>query len=129
MTTELWLLIAALMVYGLYLGAQSTILRWQHGVVYAATSRDEQKPDGPLLGRAERALRNINETLIVYVVLVLIGHLAMPGDPLIFWGAIVWLAARIAYLPLYIGGVFMLRSLIWCVSLAGLLMMGWAIVF
>ena len=129
MTTELWLLFLALPVYGLYIGAQSTILRWQHGVIYAATSRDEQKPDSPLLGRAESALRNFNETFLVYAILALIGHLAMPGDALIFWGAIVWLVARVVYLPLYLGGIFMLRSLVWCVSLAGLLMMSWAVVF
>ena len=129
MTTELWLLFASLPLYGLYLGAQSLIFRWRFGVWYAASARDEDKPEGELLGRAERALRNFNETWMVFVVQILIGHLAMPGEPLIFWGAIVWFAARIVYLPLYLFGVFMIRSIVWNVSLLGLLMMGWAVLF
>jgi len=129
MTTELWLLFASLPLYGLYLGAQSLIFRWRFGVWYAASARDEDKPEGELLGRAERALRNFNETWMVFVVQILIGHLAMQGEPLIFWGAIVWFAARIVYLPLYLFGVFMIRSIVWNVSLLGLLMMGWAVLF
>ena len=129
MTTELWLLFASLPLYGLYLGAQSLIFRWHYGIWYAASARDEDKPEGELLGRAERALRNFNETWMVFVVQILIGHLAMPGEPLMFWGAIVWFAARIVYLPLYLFGVFMIRSIVWNVSLLGLLMMGWAVLF
>jgi uncharacterized MAPEG superfamily protein len=129
MTAELWLLFASLPLYGLYLGAQSLIFRWHYGIRYAASARDEEKPEGELLGRAERALRNFNETWLVFVILCLIGHLAMPGEPLVFWGAIVWFAARIVYLPLYLFGVFMIRSLVWNVSLIGLLIMGWPVLF
>ena len=80
MTAELWLLFASLPLYGLYLGAQSLIFRWHYGIRYAASARDEEKPEGELLGRAERALRNFNETWLVFVILCLIGHLAMPGE-------------------------------------------------
>ena len=45
MTTELWLLFASLPLYGLYLGAQSLIFRWRFGVWYAASARDEDKPE------------------------------------------------------------------------------------
>ncbi|MBN9346565.1 MAG: MAPEG family protein [Devosia sp.] len=129
MTTELWLLFLSLPLYGLYLGAQSLIFRWKHGVLYAASARDEELPEGELLGRAERALKNFQETWLVYVVLILIAHLAMPGDTLIFWGAVVWGVARIAYLPLYLAGTFMVRSIVWNVSLIGLAMMVWGVLF
>jgi uncharacterized MAPEG superfamily protein len=129
MTAELWLLLASTLVYGLYLGAQSVVFRIQNGVDYAASARDEARAEGALLGRAERALRNYNETWLVFVVLALIGHLAHPGDGLLFWGAIVWLVSRIVYLPLYLGGIFMLRSIVWTVALVALGVMGWAIVF
>ena len=129
MTTELWLLFLSLPLYALYLGAQSTILRKDHGVQYAATARDEPKPEGAMLGRSERALKNFQETWVVFVILALIGHLAMPGEPLMFWGAIVWFAARIVYLPLYLFGVFMIRSLVWNVAFIGLLMMTWPVLF
>mgnify|MGYP005831294861 CR=1 FL=1 len=129
MTTELWLLFLTLPLYGLYLGAQSTVFRWQHGVSYAASARDEDKPEGALVGRAERALRNFQETWLVSVILLLIAHLALPGDPLVFWGAIIWIGARIAYLPLYLSGVYMVRSLVWTVGLVGQILMGWAVLF
>lgn len=129
MTIELWLLFLSLPLYGLYLGAQSLIFRWKHGVLYAASARDEELPEGELLGRAERALKNFQETWLVYVVLILIAHLAMPGDTLIFWGAVVWGVARIAYLPLYLAGTFMVRSIVWNVSLIGLAMMVWGVLF
>jgi len=129
MTSELWLLFWSLWLFGLYLGAQALIFRWRYGIRYAASARDEELPEGELLGRAERALKNFQETWPVFIALALIGHLAMPGEPLMFWGAIVWFAARIAYLPLYLFGVFMIRSLVWNVSLLGLLIMGWPVLF
>jgi uncharacterized MAPEG superfamily protein len=129
MTTELWLLFWSLPLYGLYLGAQSLILRAQRGIMFAASSRDDPPPKSDLEARADRALRNFQETWLVFVILILIAHLAMPGDPLIFWGAIVWGVARTAYLPLYLAGTFMIRSLVWNVALIGLLMMAWAVLF
>lgn len=129
MTTELWLLFWSLALYGLYLGTQSLIFRWRFGIKYAASARDEELPEGELLGRAERALRNFQETWPVLISLALIGHLAMPGEPLMFWGGLVWFAARIVYLPLYLMGVFMIRSLVWNVSLIGLILMGWPVLF
>ena len=129
MTTELWLLFLSLPLYGLYLGAQSLIYRAQYGVMFAATARDAPAPEGPLLGRAERALRNFQETWPIYVVLILIAHLATPGEPLILWGAIVWGVARIAYLPLYLAGIFMVRSVVWFISLLALLAMTIGVLF
>lgn len=129
MTTELWLLFLSLPIYGLYLGAQSLILRAQRGIPFAVSARDEAPPKSDLEGRADRALKNFQETWLIYVILMIIAHLAMPGDPLIFWGAVVWGAGRIAYLPLYLAGTYGIRSLVWNVSLIGLLMMTWAVLF
>ena len=129
MTVELWLLFWSLWLFGLYLGAQSLIYRWHFGIKYAASARDKDLPEGELLGRAERALRNFQETWPVFISLALIAHLAMPGEPLVLWGALVWFAARIVYLPLYLFGVFMIRRLTWLVSLLGLIIMGWPVLF
>jgi uncharacterized MAPEG superfamily protein len=130
MSTELTLLLWSLAVYALYLGAQSLIYRWHFGLMFAQTARDAlPKPEGELLGRAERALRNFNETYVPFVVLLLIAHLARQNDPLVAWGALIWLAARIAYLPLYRAGVVLLRSLVWCVSAIGLFLMFIGVLF
>ena len=130
MTTELQLLFWSLILYSLYLGAQSLIYRWRFGVEFAASARDEEpKQDGDLLGRAERALKNFLETWPAFIVLALVANFADPGDPVVLWGAIVWYVARIAYLPLYLFGIFMIRSLVWCVSAIGLAMMFFGILF
>ncbi len=129
MTAELWLLFASLPIYGLYLGAQSLIFRWKHGVMYAASARDEELPEGELLGRAERALKNFQETWLCFVILALIAHLAVPGDPVIFWGAIVYFAGRIVYLPLYLFGTFGIRSLVWNIATLGIAAMFFGVLF
>ena len=129
MTTELWLLFWSLPLYGLYLGAQALIYRRDYGVMFAATARDDPRPEGVLLGRAERALKNFRETWLCFVILALIGHLAVPGDPAIFWGAIVYFAGRIAYLPLYLFGTFGIRSLVWNVATLGLAAMFFGVLF
>ena len=129
MTTELWLLFLSLPLYGLYLSTQSLIYRRDYGVMYAATARDEDKPESVLLGRAERALRNFQETWLCFVILALIAHLAVPGDPVIFWGAIVYFAGRIVYLPLYLFGTFGIRSLVWNIATLGIAAMFFGVLF
>ncbi len=130
MTTELALLMWSLVVYGLYLGAQSLIYRWRFGVLFAASARDAApKPEGELLGRAERALRNFMETWPAFIVLALVAHLADQHDAVVFWGAVIYLVARVVYLPLYLFGVFMVRSLVWCVGAIGVGMMFFGILF
>jgi uncharacterized MAPEG superfamily protein len=129
MTTELWLLLWSIALYGLYLGAQSMILRAQRGLIFAASARDEAPAKSNLENRADRALKNFQETWPVFIILMLVAHLALPGDALVFWGAIVWGAARLAYLPLYLAGTFLIRSLVWNVSLIGLLLIGWGVLF
>lgn len=129
MTTELWLLFLSLPLYALYLGAQSLIYRKDYGVMYAATARDENRPESVMLGRAERALKNFQETWLSFVILILIAHLAIPGDPVIFWGAIVYFAGRVVYLPLYLFGTFGIRSLVWNIATLGLAAMFFGVLF
>jgi uncharacterized MAPEG superfamily protein len=128
-TVELTLLLWSLALYALYLGAQTLFYRLQYGVLFAASARDNEAPAGAVLGRADRALRNFMETWPAFVILALIAHLGDPGDPLVFWGAIVWLVGRIVYLPLYLGGVFMARSLVWCAATTGLFLMFFGVLF
>jgi uncharacterized MAPEG superfamily protein len=120
----------SLAVYGLYLGAQSLIFRWHFGIEFAASARDAApKDEGDLLGRAERALKNFQETWLSFVILALVAHLADPGDVVVFWGAVIYLVARVVYLPLYLWGVFMIRSLVWNVATIGLAIMFFGILF
>ena len=72
--------------------------------------------------RAQRAHLNMLESLVVFAILVLVaqavGRLNATtalGANLFFWG-------RLAYALVYVVGVPWLRTLIWAVSLVGLLM-------
>lgn len=93
--------------------------RWNAG------PRDEGlEPKGKMAGRAARASGNFRETYPAFVGLLL--GVAFAGDDTFRLGLIggwIWLAARIVYIPLYMGGVYYIRSLVWTVSLIGLLIM------
>lgn len=129
MTIELWLLLASLPVYALYLGTQSMLYRIHHGLWFAQTARDEEGPPSTILGRSERALRNFNETFLPFAILLLTARLADSDDPFVVWGAVAWLVARLVYLPLYLGGVFALRSLVWFAGAIGLFVMFFGLLF
>lgn len=103
---------------------QSTLAVRETGQTWNAGPRDtEVKVKGVLARRAARASANFRETYPGFVVLVL--ALAIGGDAwgLGFAGALVWFAARIAYIPLYLGGVAYIRSYVWVGAMLGLAMM------
>lgn len=108
---------------------QSTLAVRETGKEWNAGPRDtEVKLKGALAGRAERASANFRETYPGFVVLVL--ALALGGDAwhLGLVGTLVWFAARIVYIPLYLRGVPYLRSFVWLVAMAGLGLMSAAVI-
>lgn len=62
------------------------------------------------------------ETLPLFAAAVLIAHVAGRNGELTVWGASLYLAARVIYVPLYAAGIPFVRSLAWMVSMAGLVM-------
>lgn len=100
---------------------QSTLAVRETGSEWNAGPRDTAvKLKGVMAGRAKRASANFRETYPGFVVLVL--ALAVGGDAwhLGLVGTLVWFAARIVYLPLYLRGVAYVRSFVWLVAMAGL---------
>jgi uncharacterized MAPEG superfamily protein len=95
----------------------------QYGLRYAASPRDAPVPEpGPLLGRARRALANLLETYPLFVAAVLAVAVTRRFDVWSLIGAHLYVWGRIAYLGLYLAGVPLIRSLVWNVALAGILM-------
>jgi uncharacterized MAPEG superfamily protein len=91
---------------------------------YLLGPRDDNRQSGNVwAGRLKRALENLLETYPAFVALAL--ALAVTGKTggIAATGAWVWLAARVVYVPLYAFGVPAVRTLAWCVSIVGLLMM------
>lgn len=122
MTIELTLLVWSTGLFALYVGVQSVLYRMQHGVEFALTGRDDEPKPNPLNQRAEKALRNLQETYPVFLALAVAAALGR-GDDLTLWGSVIYLVARVVYLPLYLFGVKYIRSLVWTISAVGLIIL------
>ncbi len=96
----------------------------ERGLKWNAGARDEVvAPPGKLAGRLDRAQANLFETLPIFAAAVIMAHVAgKDGGPLTLWGTHLYLFGRLIYLPLYALGLPFIRSLVWLVALAGLLM-------
>jgi uncharacterized MAPEG superfamily protein len=99
------------------------------GTKWNAGPRDEAvPPPGKLAGRLMRAQANLFETLPLFAAAVIMAQLAgKDGGALTLWGTHLYLFARVVYVPLYAFGVTGLRSLAFIASLAGLIMVIWAL--
>jgi uncharacterized MAPEG superfamily protein len=129
MSVELFMLVLSPLLVVAYIGVQSSLYTRQHGLTFAASGRDEEKPATGMAGRAERALRNLIETYGVFVALAVATELSGRSDALTQWGAQIWFWSRWVYLPLYLFAVPRIRSLAWLVSMVGLGLMFWGILF
>ncbi|MGA0563532.1 MAPEG family protein [Ancylobacter sp. VNQ12] len=123
MTIELTLLGWTLVLALVQVLLPAVLRNGETGVAYNASPRDESGPPvGVVTGRLRRAQANLFETLPIFAAAVIIAHVAGREGALTFWGVWLYLGARVVYVPLYGFGVPYLRSLVWLVSLAGLLM-------
>lgn len=100
----------------------------QRGLKWNVGARDAALP--PLTGaaaRVDRALRNFLETFPFFAAAALAVVMLERGDASTALGAQCYFWARLAYLPVYAAGIPYLRTLIWAVSLWGLLQLLWAL--
>lgn len=105
--------------------AQTLVLIRDVGLMGALHSRDDHHaPASTLGGRLGRALRNVLETFPVLIALVVVATaMGKQGNATIILGAQIWLFARIAYVPIYAAGIPVARTLVWTVSIVGLVLM------
>ena len=94
--------------------------RAQQGYGWAAGPRDEPRPVTGRAARLNRAFSNYLETLPLFAAAV--GAAAAGGklSDLTFWGAHAYVWSRALYVPAYAFG-WPIRSLVWFVSIGGLL--------
>lgn len=76
----------------------------------------------PITGRLLRAQSNFFETFPLFAVSILMVVMTDSLSAYSYWGAILYLAARVIYVPLYVFGIPVVRSIVWLASIAGLLM-------
>jgi uncharacterized MAPEG superfamily protein len=98
----------------------------QYGTRWNIGARDEGvPPPSPITGRMIRAQANFEETFPIAIVALLGVVLAGRTSASTALGGWIWLAARLAYVPLYAAGVPVVRTLAWGISIFGLAMVIW----
>jgi uncharacterized MAPEG superfamily protein len=123
MTTELTILAWTLVLALAQILLPAMFRTGETGVDYNASARDHEGPPvGKVTGRLRRAQRNLFETLPVFAVAIVVAHIAGRNGALTWWGAMFYFWARILYLPLYASGIPYIRSLVWLVSLLGIIL-------
>ncbi len=103
---------------------QATLCSLDVGLPYATGPQDAGLSEkGAVAGRSRRALRNMLETFPIFVALALALVVSNKAGGLAATGAILWFWARVAYVPIYLAGIPVLRTIVWGASVAGLVMM------
>ena len=87
---------------------------------YLFSSRDNAANTSIYIDRANRSLNNLFETLPIFIGLVLLSIIDGVDNSLL---AMIWLLARIIYVPVYIVGINYLRTGIWAIALICLIIM------
>ncbi|UWQ13676.1 MAPEG family protein [Aliiroseovarius sp. M344] len=117
MTPELSILALAGLLQVVQFCIYSVLAQMQVGTKYAASSRDTPRELKGKAGRAQRALNNHFEGLILFTAAVAVVTLSGQSTATTQTCAYLYLAARIVYLPAYLFGWTPWRSLIWAVGL------------
>jgi len=93
------------------------------GVWIAMGGRDNPPPMPPIGGRLDRALKNMFEALVVFLPLALLIEIKGLAEGAAITGAMVFFWARVVYVPAYASGIPGLRTAVWTIGHAGLVMM------
>ncbi|MBV1705270.1 MAG: MAPEG family protein [Hyphomicrobiales bacterium] len=118
-----WLAYACVIGF-VHLAVQATTMTLRQGIGWNVGARDgAPRPEGALDGRAARALRNFLETFPLFAALALALVAAGRSGGAGAHGAALYVWARAAYVPIYLLGVPVLRTVVYGVSIAGLLAM------
>jgi uncharacterized MAPEG superfamily protein len=94
----------------------------QVGLAPLAGNRESLPPIEGWAGRAQRAHRNMLENIVLFSALVLVAQVAGKANATTALGAELFFWARLVYVPVYVVGIPHLRTLVWAVSVVGLVM-------
>ena len=123
MTAELNVLAWGCVLALVHIFAAVRVKTRQYGTKWNVGARDEDlPPPQPIVGRLARAQANFFETFPIFAAAALIVAVAGLSDRWTAVGAWLWLGSRIVYLPLYAFGVPVVRTLVFLVSVVGILL-------
>lgn len=118
--TTIVLLVLAL--YAVQIFLQETT-RYRFNLWTIMDNRDERPDMSVIAGRLDRSKNNLLEAFPFFLALAMLDLIKFGDTPEVVRGALVFLIARAVYVPAYMSGVPVLRSLVWLVANAGLVMM------
>ncbi|HEU4928691.1 MAG TPA: MAPEG family protein [Burkholderiales bacterium] len=94
----------------------------QVGLAALAGNREALPPTTGWADRAARAHRNMLESLVLFAALVLTAVVANKTNSTTLLGAQLFFWARLVYALVFIAGIPWLRTLVWLVSVVGLVL-------
>lgn len=115
--TTIILLVLALYMVQIFLQETSRFGFDLRGIV---GNRDDQPDLSVIAGRLDRAKNNMQEALPIFIALALLALIKGVDTSEETHAALAFLIARVLYVPAYVSGVPMLRSLVWLAGVASL---------
>lgn len=125
MSIELTMLLWVVILFLFQLVAQVVAEMMEHGVGYLLSARDEWRTPTGIASRIERAYFNLLETMPAFAALILIAIFTGKANEMTALGAQIYFWGRLAYFPVYISGIPVLRTLVWLASTGGLVLILW----
>ena len=122
MTTELTYLVWAVALTIVQVLVASSGAMTQIALPVLAGNREAAVEGRGWVGRAQRAHRNMLESLVLFAALVLVAHVAGKDNAMTALGAAIFFYGRLAYAVIYWIGIAWVRTLVWCVAVAGLVL-------
>ncbi len=130
MNTELTVLAWGCVLALVHIFAAVRVKTRQYGTTWNMGARDEAlPPPEPIVGRLARAQANFFETFPIAATAILIVSITDQTTTWTELGALIWLGARIVYLPVYAAGISKIRTAIFLVSVFGIAMILWPALF
>lgn len=93
----------------------------QFGLSDLAGNREDLPGATTWAGRAQRAHRNMLESLVLFAALVLVTEITNKNNAMTGFGAQLFFWARAAYAVTYLIGLRWVRTAVWLISVIGLL--------
>jgi uncharacterized MAPEG superfamily protein len=120
MTSDLWALVAGLMLASVQLAIASVLTLRQLGGSWVAGPRDTPREVTGVAGRFVRAQRNLLEIFPQFLAALFVVHAADAAGALTPIGAWTFVIARVLYVPAYAFAPPGVRPVCWLVAQAGI---------
>jgi uncharacterized MAPEG superfamily protein len=123
MTPELLMLALSVVLGFVHIIVSAIATTGQYGFKWNLSARDAPMPPLQVVaGRLHRALHNFLETFPLFAVAVLVADATNRHGWMAVWGSQIYFYARVLYLPIYAAGIPVVRTVVWTVASAGIVM-------